>query len=172
MDKKGNINLLMPAILALTLGAILLVFGLLMLDTLEDNTYESTTGTILNVTTVGAVNYTGSYVTGYNPDYLDGCSLTVDAAKLENGTIISSGNYTVSGCIINGSTAISGINNSIWVINGSATYNARTAATNATNETITGLGTFADYYDLLVLAVAIAIIISLLLVVFSMRKKQ
>lgn len=87
-SKKGNLNMIVPAILVLTLGAIILVFGLLMLDELWDQT------------TSGTEAYT------------------------------------------------------------------------AANETIVGLGTFADYWDLIVLSIVIAVIISLLLVVFSMRKTQ
>jgi len=85
---KGNLNMIVPAILTLTLAAIILVFGLLML-------------------------------------------------------------------------------NELW---GQTT--AGTEAYAAGNETIVGLGKFADYWDLIVLAIVIAIIISLLLVVFSLRRVQ
>lgn len=87
-SKRGNLNMIVPSILVLTLGAIILVFGLLMLDELWDQT---TSGT---------------------------------------------------------------------------------EAYAAANETIVGLGKFADYWDLMVLAIVIAVIISLLLVVFSLRKTQ
>ena len=83
--KKSNLNLIVPAILTLTLAAIILVFGLVMLDELWDNT---TSGT--------------------------------EAYK-------------------------------------------------AANETIVGMGKFGDYWDLIVLAIVITVIISLLLVVFSLR---
>lgn len=85
MNKKGNVGMLVPAILALTLAAIILVFGLLMLDELWDQT------------TSGTQAYTSA------------------------------------------------------------------------NLTIVGIGKFADYFDLVVLAVIISIIIGLLLVVFSLR---
>ena len=88
MNKKGNLNMIVPSILVLTLGAIILVFGLIMLDSLWGQT--------------------------------------------------SSG----------------------------------TEAYSAANETIVGLGKFADYWDLIVLAIVISVVISLLLVVFSMRKAQ
>jgi len=84
--KKGNLNIIVPAILTLTLAAIILVFGLVMLDELWDNT------------------------------------------------------------------------------------DAGTEAYSAANETIVGMGTFGDYWDLIVLAIVITVIISLLLVVFSLRR--
>jgi hypothetical protein len=85
-DKRGRMDMLVPSILTLVLAAIILVFGLIMLDNLWDE--------------------------------------------------------TVSG----------------------------TEAYLAANETIVGIGDFADYVDLMVLAVVIAIIISLLLMVFSLRR--
>lgn len=45
-----------------------------------------------------------------------------------------------------------------------------TEAYDAANETIYGMGRFADYFDLIVLAVVIAVVISLLLVVFTLRR--
>lgn len=45
-----------------------------------------------------------------------------------------------------------------------------TEAYEAGNETIVGLGKFGDYMDLVVLSVVITVIISLLLVVFSLRR--
>ena len=85
-NKKGNLNMIVPAILTLALGAIILVFGLIMLDELWDQT---TSGT---------------------------------------------------------------------------------EAYEAGNETIVGMGKFADYWDLIVLAIVISVVISLLLVVFSLRR--
>lgn len=84
--KKGGLEIIVPAILTLTLAAIILVFGLIMLDELWDTT--------------------------------------------DSGT----------------------------------------EAYEAANETITGMGKFGDYWDLVVLAIVITVIISLLLVVFSLRR--
>lgn len=86
MNKKGNLNIIVPSILVLTLAAVILTFGLIMLDELYDQT------------------------------------------------------------------------------------DADTEAREASNETIVGMGKFADYWDLIVLAIVITVIISLLLVVFSLRK--
>ena len=40
--KKSNLNMIVPSILTLTLAAIILVFGLLMLDELWDQTTSGT----------------------------------------------------------------------------------------------------------------------------------
>ena len=85
-QKKGNLNLIVPAILTLTLAAIILVFGLVMLDELWDST------------------------------------------------------------------------------------DAGTEAYSAANQTIVGMGKFGDYWDLIVLAIVISVVISLLMLVFAARK--
>lgn len=84
-NKKGNIGMMVPAILALILAAAILTFGLIITEKLRDT---ATTG----------------------------------------------------------STA--------WL---------------AANKTVAGLGTFADFWSIIVLAVVIAVVIGLLLVVFSAR---
>lgn len=85
MSKKGNINMMVPAILALILAAAILTFGLIITEKLRDT---ATTGSTA---------------------YL------------------------------------------------------------AANKTVAGLGTFADFWSIIVLAVVIAVVIGLLLVVFSAR---
>lgn len=85
LAKKGNINMMVPAILALILAAAILTFGLIITEKLRDTA------------TVGSEAY------------------------------------------------------------------------KAANETVVGLGTFADFWEIIVLAVVIAVVIGLLLVVFSAR---
>lgn len=87
-NKKGNLNILVPSILALILAAAILVFGMVITEKLTD------------VTTAG------SY------------------------------------------------------------------ANNASTSTVAGLGTFADFWEIIVLAIVITIVIGLLLVVFSGKKVQ
>lgn len=84
-SKKGNIGMMVPAILALILAAAILTFGLIITEKLRDTATS-------------------------------------------------------------GSTA--------WL---------------AANKTVAGLGTFADFWSIIVLAVVIAVVIGLLLVVFSAR---
>ena len=174
-NKKANLEIIVPSILILTLGAIILVFGLIMLDNLEDNAYKTTTVSFSNTSTVGtAGNASGTYVNGYNPTTYRNCALTITYAynTTTSTYLISSGNYTIVGCLINGSTSTVEVNNASWNVTGAITYSADTEASNSANDTIVGLGKFADYWDLIVLAIVISVIISLLLVVFSMRKQQ
>ena len=96
INKKGQVNTLAPAILALVFAAIVLVFGIVMTQEVTDASYtESAT-----------------------------CNT-------------SSGIY--SGC----------------------------PAYDAGNKTVTGLGSFADFWEIIVLAIVITIVIGLLLIIFG-----
>ncbi len=52
------------------------------------------------------------------------------------------------------------------------TQTAGTEAFVAANETVVGLGTFADFWEIIVLAVVITVVIGLLLVVFGGRRAR
>jgi len=52
------------------------------------------------------------------------------------------------------------------------TQTAGTEAYNAANLTIVGLGTFADFWEIIVLAIVITVVIGLLLVVFGGRGRR
>jgi len=97
-NKKGQIQTLAPAILGLVFAATILVFGLIILQSLRDT------------------------------DAVDGGAV------------------------------------------GSLTYNDSAWA--AANKTVIGLGAFADFWEIIVLAVVITIVIGLLLVVFGGRQRS
>ena len=52
------------------------------------------------------------------------------------------------------------------------TQTAGTEAYNASNKTLVGLGSFADFWEIIVLAIVITVVIGLLLVVFGGRKAR
>lgn len=52
------------------------------------------------------------------------------------------------------------------------TQTAGTEAYDAANETLVGLGTFADFWEIIVLAIVITVVISLLLVVFGGSRRR
>jgi len=90
LSKKGQIQSLAPAMIALVLAAVLLVFGLIMLQELRDTAVVAGSASLLNDT-----------------------------------------------------------------------------AFTAANATIIGMGTFADFWEIIVLAIVISIVIGLLLMVFG-----
>ena len=169
MKKKGQVglNVIVPAVLTLVLGAFVLVFGLIMLDNLKDNTatYSRTVtneSIVLNSSGCQLVSTTGDC--GFS-------GFSVSQVINTSGIILTSANYTVYsyGAVCN-NTATTVATSLNW--NVTYGYNYGLEACTASNETIAGLGAFADYFDLIVLAIVISVIISLLLVVFSLRKDQ
>ena len=97
-------------------------------------------------------------------------------ATLVNATgssITLDGNYTQANCLVSYSGEAgnaNGFNNSNWNASYSCTY-AGEAYTSA-NATIIGIGTFADFWEIIVLAVIISLIIGLLLVMFGGRRTR
>lgn len=170
-NKKGQLQMITPAILVLVLGAVILVFGLLMLDQLVVST-GTTSGTDYNTTTVARVTEKCANV--YNASACAFNSMSVLYAvnytnKTDTG--ISSSNYTWTSrgqiCIVEGS-----VYNNTYL---NVTYSYKwsdTEACKAGNLTIGGMGKFSDYWGLIVLAIVVAVIISLLLIVFNLRKTQ
>ena len=168
-DKKGNLNMIVPAVLVLILAAIILVFGLLMLDELYVNTGD-TAGSTKNET-LTTVSEAGETVANAGACAFNSFTVT-DVRNYTDDVAIGSTNYTTNsraGIIY--AAAAGTFNNTDWLVN--YTYKSSTSeACLATNSTLRGLGKFGDYFDLIVLAIVISVIISLLLVVFSMRKEQ
>ena len=99
-DRKGQINSLAPAVLALVFAGIVLVFGVVMSQELRDTQLT------------GAAN----------------CNSTHTSACSE--------------------------------------------AYSASNLTVVGLGTFADFWEIIVLAIVITVVIGLLLVIFGGRRQR
>ena len=170
-NKRGNMELVVPAVLTIAFMAILLIFVLILLSELLSNTAD--TAYTINNETLTTVDDSGEYtknisLCGFN-------SFTVTSAHVATGVfteLIDPGNYTVesSGRVYYSSTIVNAsINGTNWNISGTLNYGDNEACY-AGNETVSGMGKFGDYTDLIVLAVVISIIVGLLLVVFSTSK--
>lgn len=164
-DKRGQLNNLAPAILALVFAAVVLVFGIIMSQELTDTPND----VLVNVT-----NETGGWIntTTYTLDNANACNFNAPvittAWNATSGAVIGSGNYTVSsaGVVSNASTTA-------WnSVNFRYTYNWGDEACLSGNATVVGLGTFADFWEIIVLAIVITIVIGLLLIVFGGRKER
>ena len=169
IKKKANLNMLAPAMIALTLGAIILVFGLLILDDLEANTAGAASGSVTAEVITQAEITANTSVTRAGECRFGGLSVSVCTNASAGGVVINSANYTVGTNYITNKTGTI-FTTASWYCNYTYTYGGE--ACNAANSTIRGIGEFGDYYDLIVLAVVIAIVISLLLIVFNLRKTQ
>ena len=170
--KKGQVNTLAPAILALVFAAIVLVFGIVMTQELKDNdTLNDLTVSVTNET-LTTVNEDGETVVtqpvcGFN-------NFIVSEIYNESGdAVVPSNNYTVdasAGTVTysggaGGVAAGFGYNDTDWDV--TYTFDWGDSACEAANSTVYGLGTFADFWEIIVLAIVITIVIGLLLIIFG-----
>ena len=164
-SKRGQVNTMAPAILSLVVAAIILVMGLIIMGGIDDARTDDVSVTVSNET--------GAYInaTGYTLTYASECGFNnvaiTSAINTTSNTTILSVNYSVSsvGVVTNASTANF---DAVWI---SYTYDWGDEACLASNETIHGLGTFGDFWTIIVLGFVAMIVIGLLLNAFGRRKR-
>ena len=167
-SKRGQVGSIAPAMIALVLASAVLVFGLIMTQEVRDtdviskaNT-QTVTNESLNITGWTLMTTCNNHVSGGGGT---GLSVTL-AINSTDGSTIPSTNYTSSGCYVK-PTISSPYNKTVWNI--TYTFNYGDEAYDSANGTIVGLGTFADFWEIIVLAIVISVVIGLLLVVFGRR---
>lgn len=169
MKKKGQVQTLAPTMIALVFASVLLVFGLIMTQEMRDTDIvnQAVTASVNNetVTTLSEVaqNVTNVGNRGAN-------SFAVVSVTNTTGGVVASGNYTFSSSGALASTAGAEYNGSD--VNISYTYLRGGESWVSANDTIAGLGSFADFWEIIVLAIIISIVIGLLLVVFAGRRNR
>jgi len=171
MSKRGQVQTIAPAILALVFAAILLVFGLVITQALRDTQDASVTSSVANETTLqwtSGVNQTMDKATGECGFGAIGTSPVVYNATGE--VIIVAANYTMfaDGNMINLTNGP--YSNFTWQVSYDYTWGDQACV--AGNKTVIGLGTFADFWEIIVLAIVITVVIGLLLVVFGGSRRR
>ena len=172
-NKKGQVQNIAPAILALIFAAIVLVFGLIMAQELRDTQVGATSKTVINETvTLG--NVTGnvsiakfSTSTGWGSWNITLAINTTGSQTLVEGTQYKI--FTNNGTILNLTSDYVEIP-AIWSV--TYVYSDGGEAFRGGNSTVLGLGTFADFWEIIVLAIVITVVIGLLLVVFGGRARR
>jgi len=165
--KKGQVNTLAPAILALVFAAVVLVFGLVITQELRDVDVIKYSATVTNESGC-YINATGYTLGAEEGAKTDSFAIT-SVYNNTDGIIILSGNYTVD----SSTGVVTNATSTTWAdVNITYTYQTGGEAWDSANDTIVGLGTFADFWELIVLAIVITIVIGLLLVVFGGRAKR
>jgi hypothetical protein len=168
-NKKAQaLNMVVLAALTVVIGGIMLVFGLEMLDSLLTETGGKVSNNTWNES-VGIMNETGRVVAGAS--YCEFADFTVVNVSYDNGSAVDAGNWTTDagGTIYyNGTEGVLPPNNTNWRVYYS--YTKGEMVCDFVNTTIGGQGKFADYFDLIVLAVVIAIIVALLLMAFAINR--
>lgn len=171
-NSKGQINIIVPSVLALVLAAVVLIFSLLMMDEIYNDTDDTTTTKVNQ--TITAVSHAAKALVG-NGDCLAAQFSVSACVNATSGTVVPSTNYTVSataGTILYKTAQgdVSGFNSSNW--NCTYTYVHGDEACMAANDSIVNIGKIGDYFDLIVLAVIVAIIIGVMLAAFAIRGKN
>lgn len=164
-NKKGQLSGLGMAVLALVVAAFVLVLGLQLL-----NGFQSVTDDY----TATAVNESGAFinVTGYTlarSSIVPGFSspVIVTAINGSNGAVIPASDYVLVGNVLTNATA------KIWqAVNVTYSYNYGQQAYIASNKSVAGNATFADFWGIIVLAIVIGIVVTLLVSTMSSRKVQ
>ena len=178
-NKKGQLGNLAPAIMALIFAGILLVMGIVMSQSIVD-TVDDVLVTVNNETFSTVDNNTGEFTTANTTCNFKGFSV-VAAYNASNGWLIPSTNYTAtgsSGNLVSTETTCTGVDGGEsdfacgWDWNVTYTYYWGDEACVQGNESVVGLGTFADFWEIIVLAIVISLVIGLLLVVFGGRKSR
>ena len=164
MNKRGNTEMLLTGVLALMLGGIILIFGLVMLDELYINTVDTTV--TVNNETLTTMDEAGEYITSTSLDDCGFSGFTVlNMYNASIGTIeLASPNWSIVGregkVIGTGSVDVNG---SDWNITYTYDMGNNSACVSA-NLTITGQGKYGDYIDLIALAIVISVVVSLVLI--------
>lgn len=169
INKKGQtLGGLGGGIIAVVVSIIILVLGIVVLQSLRDtdtlkkaNFNTHTNDSVGNVTELGRV-----------VDNSPGCEIVTLGLviKEHNATyVINAANYSYSGCTIRYVGAVNAqVNNTGW--NVTYTYTSGDEAYASTNTSISGVGDFADFIPMIVLALAAAVIIGLILAGFAFSR--
>jgi hypothetical protein len=163
-NRKGQLDMLVPTILLLVVAGAILVLGLQLMAGFAIVTDDYVSSVVNESGTILTAGYTlaKSTAPGFTLQSISATNLTGTFA------VIPSANYTVSsvGVVTNATpTVYTGAALSYTYTYGQESYKSA-------NKTIVGVGSFADFWSLIVLAVVIAIVVGLLLMVMSSRRVQ
>ena len=165
--KKGQVGGLAPAILALVFAGIVLVFGIVMAQGITDTRIGTQTSSVVNE----SIALAGTGVSSQNAHVGDcgyySWSVTTVMNKTTNVTLAVTTDYIVNA---NGTiTNVTQLTNPILV---TYTFTNGGEACTVGNLTVVGLGSFADFWEIIVLAIVITIVIGLLLVIFGGQQRR
>jgi len=169
LSKKGQLNALAPAILALIFAAVVLTVGLVITQKLVDTQDGQNTLSVSNETITAYAGTENKTVAGASTCGFGTAGSVVIYNTTNDVIVLASGNYTAytDGNIVNLSATYA-----IYPLKVSYDYTWGDETCVAGNSTIVGLGTFADFWEIIVLAIVITVVIGLLLVVFGRQGRR
>lgn len=168
-DKRGmSIDSMIPVVTLLVLIGIVMGLGLYVMNQTNE-AISTTTNTVANET-LTTVTQTGETVaTSTDCGFRDFAVTTAYNATAGNGTVIGSGNYTVSaneGIVY---AADSQFNNTDWNVTYTYTGDEGVDSCEALETSLTGLSGFADWIAVIVVVIAAAIVLGIVMSSFGRR---
>lgn len=165
--KAGQINSLPMFIILLVVAGAILVLGLIMLQEIRniDIIGRAESGNVTNETLTTVTESGEILSSNANANCIASVEIVINASS---NTEIDSTNFTVTGCTVSVSSDDSIFNNTDWNVTYSFTFGGQ--AFISANDTLVGIGTFADFFTIIVLAVVITIVIGLLIGLFGGRR--
>ncbi len=169
-SKQGQVQTLAPAIIALIFGGIVLILGLVMTQELRDTDIvtQSQSATVTNETVTSVIE-AGQNVAQVGHSGANSFA-SVAVYNSSGGEVLTVANYTLS--TAGSFSIVTGSEYNNTHLNITYTYLHGGEAYEGSNATLVGLASFADFWEIIVLAVVISVVIGLLLVVFGGRKKR
>jgi len=170
MNKKGNINQLFPAVLALVLVGALLTVGLLIITGFQNTSYVAGTAGSSYLGESVSPNTTGVALVATGTQRNIACAVT-NAYNGTGGMTINAGNFTtIAPCSIANLTTEFG--KAAWLVNYTTTYDAPSTTTNALGSTITAMASLAStWLPIIVVVVAAGLVLGILLGAFAGKRK-
>ena len=162
-QKKAQLTGLPMVIITLILAAMLLIMGLLLLNGFITST-DNYSGTVVNETT-GWINSSGYTLAQAN--IAPGFNSPSITAVFNKTTALTTANYTLVGNRIYNASPN---NFYLGTVNISYTYKYGGESYLVTNKSIEGTASFADFWEIIVLAVVITIILGIILAVMSQKR--
>lgn len=163
----GLTVLLSVVVFLFMIGLMVFLFSL-MGGELKDATYTSTTLLTTGENHTRAELIAGSDLAGAsyrNPV----CSINAVTNQSLAGTVLSSGNYTLTACALANATVLDTATSG-WIINYTVVYDADNSATDVMNDTTTSISGTTDWFALFIVITALVVLILLTVIIITAIK--
>ena len=151
-------------IIAIVIIGVVLVIGIFISASIQDATREAASATVNNETLTSVTNRSAEIVSAVALNHND-FAMTLGRVTNESGTLISSGNYTStsSGTVIATDAGATDLyNGTNWNVTYTYSFNAETAASNASGDLVTALAGGSAWITILVVVGFATIVLGML----------
>ena len=156
--------MLSVVVMLFMIGLIVMIFSLMGAGIRDSSTVqasETTTAVDTSVTLVDGAGNTLNDCDGANQGVITSIGEVNNAS-----TILTSGNYTFSGCVIT-ATAGAGIWNNTAVSNVTYTYTSAGESWDVMNDTVAGVSGVTDWFDIFIVIGAMVVLILLTVIIIT-----